>query len=331
LWPRSRAELPKPFLPLVGERSLFEQTVDRSRDQELFNDPVLVTGSRLLNHVQDQLGDAANVRIVVEPEPKNTAPAVALAAFGLPGDAVMLVCPSDHHIGNLAAFKAAVRSAVGLAADGWLVCIGITPTRAEVGFGYLKTGEAIAGGFTVDQFVEKPDHARASQFVGSGDYFWNAGIFAFRADRFLQELETYRPAMFASIQAAWGARRETDACVHPGLAEFSKVAPESIDYAVMENAGRVAMVPADLDWSDIGNWQAVRNARPADALGNSRRGPAQLLDCRNVMVDSDGPRVHVLGMDDVIVVVDGNDVLVTRGDAASGVGKLAGAGTDSRA
>lgn len=325
LWPRSRADRPKPFLPLVGEHSLFEQTVERSRYAALFDDPVLVTGSRLLGHVRAQLGGAADLRIIVEPEPKNTAPAVALAAFGLPADAVMLVCPSDHHIGNVEAFKAAVRSAIGLASEGWLVCIGIVPTRAEIGFGYLKKGDAISDGFIVDQFVEKPDRARASQFVESGDYFWNAGIFAFQAGRFLEELETHRPSMFGSVGAAWAGRREDDACLHPGAAEFGEVVPESIDFAVMENASRVAMVPADLDWSDIGNWQAVRDARAKDEQGNSTRGPAKLVDCRNVLVDSDGPRVHVLGLDDVIVIVDGGDVLVTRGDAASGVGKLAGA------
>jgi mannose-1-phosphate guanylyltransferase/mannose-1-phosphate guanylyltransferase/mannose-6-phosphate isomerase len=312
-------------LALIGESSLFEQTLERCQDDKLFNDIVVVTGARLLEHVQGQLATASAVRILVEPEPRNTAASIALAALGLPADEVMLVCPSDHHIGDVKAFKEAVSDALELAREGWLVCIGIKPTRPEEGFGYLKRGASVLSGFRVDRFVEKPDRARASEFLRSGEYFWNAGIFAFRAGRFLEELGKHRPAMLEAVGTAFGSGREERGSFHPEAAAFGTVVGESVDYAVMENADRVAMIPADLSWSDIGNWRAVREARPSDEQGNSGRGPVEIIDCRNVLAESDGPRVHVLGVEDLIVIVDGNDVLVTRGDAAAAVGKLPGA------
>lgn len=299
--------------------------MERCQDETLFNDIVVVTGARLLEHVQGQLATGPTVRILVEPEPRNTAAAIALAALGLPGDELMLVCPSDHHIGNVEAFKTAVRDALELADAGWLVCLGIKPSRPEEGFGYLKRGAAVLSGFKVDRFVEKPNEARASEFLRSGEFFWNAGIFAFRASRFLEELEKHRPAMLEAIRTAFQNGQDEGMSFRPEAEAFSAIVPESVDYAVMENADRVAMIPADLSWSDIGNWRAVRDARLPDANGNSGRGPVEFVDCRNVLVESDGPRVHLLGLEDVIVIVDGNDILVTRGEAAAAVGKLAGA------
>jgi mannose-1-phosphate guanylyltransferase len=326
LWPRSRATKPKPFLPLLGDDTLFQATINRCSPDDGFGPPVVVTGKAHLEHVDDQLGSDPGAKIVVEPAAKNTAAAIALAALLLPEDAVMLVCPSDHHIANCDAFVASAKAAAGLAADGWLVSFGIEAKTPETGFGYLKQGDAISDqGFKVAQFVEKPDLERATGFLAEGGYAWNGGIFAFRVKDFLGELASHRPdildAVRASVeQGSWDGRR-----FHPDAAAFAVIDGESVDYAVMEKTTRAAMVPADMTWSDIGNWLALHGARDRDEDGNHVAGAAELVDCRNVLVDTDGPKVSVIGLEDVIVVVDGNDVLVTTATGVQKVGKLFGA------
>lgn len=326
LWPRSRAAKPKPFLPLVGDSTLFEATLGRCGAEAGFAPPVVVTGAAHLPHVEEQLARAPDARIIVEPAAKNTAAAIALAALRLPDDAIMLVCPSDHHIADCAAFVAAARSAATLASEGWLVSFGIEAKTPETGFGYLKRGAPIGDlGFHVDQFVEKPDRERAQSFLDAGIYAWNGGIFAFRVRDFLGELQAHRPAMLEAVLKAVGHGREDAHRFHPEPGAFAAVESESVDYAVMENTARAAMVPADMGWSDIGNWLALHEARPRDAAGNATSGPVELVDCRNVLVDSDGPRVSVIGLEDVIVVVDGDEVLVTTAAGTQKVGKLSGA------
>ena len=326
LWPRSRAVKPKPFLPLVGEATLFEQTVARCARDAGFAAPIVVTGKAHLGHVEAQLAGDSEARVIVEPSARNTAAAIALAALRLPADAVMLVCPSDHHIADCAAFQQTARAAAELARQGWLVSFGIAATAPETGFGYLERGEAIGSeGFQVARFVEKPDRARAEAFLAGGGYAWNGGIFAFRAGTFLDELSAHRPEIAAHARAAVAQGREQGMEFHPDAAEFAQIASESVDYAVMENTSRAAMVSAQMGWSDIGSWEALHTARGGDASGNTVIGPAELVDCRNVLVESDGPRVSVIGLDDVVVVVDGNEVLVTTRAGAQLVGKLGGA------
>lgn len=326
LWPRSRAVKPKPFLPLLGDETLFEQAISRCPAASGFAAPVIVTGIAHLDHVEAQLGKAPDAQVIVEPAAKNTAAAIALAALRLPDDAVMLVCPSDHHIGNPAAFAASAKAAAALAGEGWLVSFGIAATAPETGFGYLKQGEEIgAHGFRVAQFVEKPELERAKAFLADGGYAWNGGIFAFRAGDFLRELAEHRPDIADAVRAAVAGGSEDGRRFHPDAVLFGAIKGESIDYAVMEKTTRAAMVPADMAWSDIGNWQALHAARAQDADGNAVNGRAELVDCRNVLVDSDGPRVSVIGLENVIVVVDGNDVLVTSAAGTQQVGKLDGA------
>ena len=326
LWPRSRAVRPKPFLPLIGEQTLFEQTVARCARDAGFAAPLVVTGTAHLPHVEQQLAGDGAARVIVEPSARNTAAAIALAALRLPADAVMLVCPSDHHIADRAAFQAAARAAAGLARQGWLVAFGIEATAPETGFGYLQQGEPVGtAGFKVARFVEKPDRARAEQFLAAGGYAWNGGIFAFCAGTFLDELARYRPDIAARARAAVADGRENGAEFHPNPTEFDLIDSESVDYAVMENTAHAAMVRADMGWSDIGNWEALHAARGGDDRGNTIIGPAELVDCRNVLVETDGPRVSVIGLNDVVVVVDGNEVLVTTRAGAQLVGKLGGA------
>lgn len=328
LWPRSRAVKPKPFLPLVGESTLFEATLARCADTAIFAAPVVVTGRVHLEHVTAQSADVADLQIIVEPAARNTAPAIALAAARLPEDAIMLVCPSDHHIADQAAFTRAAEAAAKLAADDWMVAFGIEAKRPETGFGYILQGEKIDGagaGCRIERFVEKPDRAKAEQFLADGGYSWNGGIFAFRAGAFLAELERHRPEMARLVAQSVAAGSRDGAHFHPDPSTFGAIEPDSVDYAVMENTQSAAVVAADMGWSDIGNWEALREARDRDESGNSIAGNGELIDCSNVMIDSDGPRVSVIGLDDVVVVVDGDEVLVVSATGAQQVGKLSGA------
>jgi mannose-1-phosphate guanylyltransferase/mannose-6-phosphate isomerase len=325
LWPRSRKTKPKPFLPLIGEQTMFEGTLARCGDGEQFAPPVIVTGAAHLEHVEEQSRSATGASVIVEPEAKNTAAAIALAAGRLPADAVMLVCPSDHHNADVPAFRAAAAAAARLAADDWLVAFGITASAPETGYGYIKRGEPLESGFRVERFVEKPDLATARSFLADGGYSWNGGIFAFRAGQFLSELARHRPALAAAAHDSVDMGRQDGNRFHPDAKSFATIEPESVDYAVMEETDRAAMVPASMGWSDIGSWAALRDATDADRDGNSVRGRADLVDCAGVFVDSDGPRVSVIGLKDVAIVVDGDEVLVTTMDGAQKVGKLAGA------
>tara|TARA_A100001391_G_scaffold1033_5_gene1499 strand:- start:52721 stop:53764 length:1044 start_codon:yes stop_codon:yes gene_type:complete len=326
LWPRSRKAVPKPFLPLVGEHTLFEATLHRAMDPGLFASPTVVTGAAHLGHVREQLTPICDGMTIVEPLAKNTAPAIALAAHRMPHpDALMLVCPSDHYIADVAAFHDAVGRAATLAGEGHMVAFGITATAPETGFGYIRSGAPLEGGYAVERFVEKPDLETAISFLADGNYSWNGGIFAFRADAFLAELAAHRPAMAEAVRASVEAGEMRGNEFYPAAEPFAAIDGDSIDYAVMENTARAAMVPVSMGWSDIGNWHALREAREGDALGNRIRGRAELVDCTGVLVETDGPRVNAIGLEDIAIVVDGDEVLVTTMDGAQKVGKLDGA------
>jgi mannose-1-phosphate guanylyltransferase/mannose-6-phosphate isomerase len=323
LWPRSRKSMPKPFLPLVSDQTLFEATLVRVAEPDMFAAPTVVTGAAHLPHVEAQLsGEAA---IIVEPEAKNTAAAIALAAARLPDDAVMLVCPSDHYIADVPAFHSAVQAAAGLAQQDHMVAFGITPTAPETGFGYIRHGEALDGGFAVEKFVEKPDLERAMQFLASGDYSWNGGIFAFRAGAFMAELAQHRPTLAKAVRGSVEQGAADGARFHPQAEAFAVIESESVDYAVMEETERAAMVPVSMGWSDIGNWHALRDARDSDPDGNCTQGRVELLDCRGVLAETDGPRINAIGLEGVAIIVDGDEVLVTTMEGAQKVGKLSGA------
>lgn len=322
LWPRSRADLPKPFLPLIGERTLFQRALDRVSNSSVFAKPMVVAGAAHAEHVDAQ---AADHKMIVEPCGKNTAPAIALAASMVPPGTILLVCPSDHYIADVPAFLAGVKKAAVLAREGLLVSFGVEPTRPETGYGYIQRGEAVGAGNRVARFVEKPDAVTAGEFIADGGFVWNAGIFIFRAGALLDELRRHRPEMAAQIAASVKAGREEAGQFYPDAESFDAITGESIDYAVMEHTTQAAVVAADMGWSDIGDWNALMAARRGSADGNVVSGKADLAGCSGVMVDSDGPRVSVVGLDDVIVVVDKGEVLVISRDAAQMVGKLPGA------
>jgi mannose-1-phosphate guanylyltransferase/mannose-1-phosphate guanylyltransferase/mannose-6-phosphate isomerase len=328
LWPVSSKAVPKPFLPLVSAETLFEQAVRRVAGDARFAPPIVVAGAAHADLIAAQIGDAPGARLVIEPAARNTAPAIALAAALLPSEAVMLVCPSDHHIADAAAFRAAALAAAALAREDWLVSFGIAADRPETGYGYLRRGEPLAGGYAIREFVEKPDRARAEAYLASGEYSWNGGIFAFRAGHLLAELAAHRPDMARLVGEAVAGGRSEGARFHPAAEPFAAIAGDSIDYAVMENTARAAMVPADMGWSDIGNWAALADALAdgADAAGNvARGGPVDLAQCDGVFAMTDGPRISAVGLSDVCIIVSGGEVLVTTRDGAQAVGKLPGA------
>lgn len=322
LWPRSRADVPKPFLPLVGSTTLFEEALVRCRDAG-FGKPMVVTGAAHLELVRRQIEGFDVREILVEPAPRHTAAALAAAALRLPPATIMLACPSDHHIGDSDAFAKACSAAADLATDGSLVCLGVPATAPETRFGYIRAGEPLGpAGYRVAQFVEKPDSTTAEAYLASGEFVWNAGIFAFRAEDYLAELERHRPALASSARQSVVGGRKEGTHFYPEATAFGEIEAESVDHAVMESTDRAATVLADMDWSDVGEWRSVKRMRPQDRSGNSVRGPAEILDCRNILVDSDGPTIHAVGLEDLIIVVDGDDILVASAGSADEIATL---------
>ena len=320
LWPASTPARPKPFIDLLGHETLFQRALARVADPEIFAPPLVVGGTGHVGLIEAQAGAHS---LIVEPEARNTAPAIALAAARLDPRTVMLVCPSDHHVADTDAFVSGVRSAAALAADGWLVSLGIKPERAETGYGYIERGDPLGSGFRTARFVEKPDRETAASYVAGGRHLWNGGIFAFAAGRYLEELARYRPGMVRLVTEAVDGGREQDGRFYPASAPFSQIEADSVDYAVMEQTDRAAVVEVDMGWSDVGSWPALQALLAEGAGNNAAKAPARLSSCSRVMVRSDGPRVSVLGLSDVIVVVENGEVLVMASDAAQDVASLA--------
>jgi mannose-1-phosphate guanylyltransferase len=309
LWPMSQPERPKQFLPLASDATMFEATVARCADTARFAPPMVVANARHADLIEAQLG-GTEATLVLEPLARNTAPAIALAALLADPAAPLLVMPSDHVIADEAAFMAAVDAALPLVQDGWLATFGIAPDGPETGYGYIQVGEAIGTGVhKVARFVEKPDRARAEAMIASSDHVWNGGIFLFRADAFLGALAVHAPDMLAAAQVAVSDAKHEGSRVLPDETAFAASPSESIDYAVMEKAERVAVVPVAMGWSDVGSWDALHTIN-ADADGHAHQGNVLALDTTNCLIRSDGIRIAAVGVHDLIVVASGNDVLI---------------------
>ncbi|WP_312236454.1 mannose-1-phosphate guanylyltransferase/mannose-6-phosphate isomerase [Stenotrophomonas sp.] len=316
LWPLSREAYPKQFLALAGELTMLQATWQRVAPIA-GRAPLVVANEehRFVAAEQLQQLGVQPLAILLEPVGRNTAPAIAVAALEATrdgDDAVLLVLPSDHVIADEAAFRAAVLRALPAAREGKLVTFGIVPTGPETGYGYIKAasaGEVRA----VDRFVEKPDAATAQQYVQSGEYFWNSGMFLFKASRYLAELEKFNPAMLSASRTAWEqARRDAD-FTRLGKEAFTAVPSDSIDYAVMEKTADAVVVPLDAGWNDVGSWTALRDVSPQDADGNAHHGDVIAIDCRNTYAY--GERlIALVGLDDVIVVETDDAVMVGRSD-----------------
>ncbi|HEX8300590.1 mannose-1-phosphate guanylyltransferase/mannose-6-phosphate isomerase [Sphingomonas sp.] len=314
LWPLSRAERPKQLLALTAEETMLQLTARRTAG-ERFAAPIVVANAAHADLVDEQLADvaAAAQALILEPIGRNTAPAIALAAIAAGGGAdPLLVMPSDHVIADIAAFHRAIQAALPLVAQGWLVTFGIAPDAPETGYGYIKVGEAIGEGVhRVESFVEKPPREKAEAMLASGDHAWNGGIFLFRADIYLGALASYAPEMLAAAQDAMAKGRRQGARIWPDAVAFAASPADSIDYAVMEKAPRVAVVPVSMGWSDVGSWDALHAISEADEAGNVVRGDVVAIDTANCMVRAEpGKKVALVGVSDLIVVASGDDILI---------------------
>lgn len=317
LWPLSRKNLPKQFLALGGDKTLFQQTIDRTLGLGGVGVPIVVCSEEHRFLVAEQLRalKVEGASILLEPMPRNTAPAIALAAWQAlanDADAMLLVLPADHLIGDTASFAEGVGKALPLAEQGWLTTFGIEPEAPETGFGYIKRAEVIgSGGFRVERFVEKPDATRAREYVKSGDYAWNSGMFLFKASRYLEELQQHAPAMHAASKAAFDKAKADLDFVRIDKDAFSASPDNSIDYAVMEKTAHAAVVPVSCAWSDIGSWDALWAASVRDPDGNRLEGDVIAIDSRNCFVrGTDRRLVAALGLEDIVIVDTPDAVLV---------------------
>lgn len=314
LWPLSTAARPKQFLPLVTEQSMIQETAQRVADRDRFAPPIVVANAAHADEIETQLGSigCAPAALLLEPCGRNTAPAIALAALAVDDpETPLLVMPSDHVIGDPEAFRAAVQAALPFARDGWLVTFGITPDAPETGYGYIRLGETIGERVRrVERFVEKPDRATAEAMLAEGGHAWNGGIFLFRADAFLTALATHAPDIHAAATAAMSAAKRRAGRLQPDPEAFAACRSDSIDYAVMEKAERVAVTPVTMGWSDVGCWDALHALGPVDDAGNLVSGPVALREASGNLVRSSGPKVAALGITDLIVVATDDAVLI---------------------
>lgn len=315
-WPMSRAGRPKQFLPIVSRRTMLQETVRRLRPLVTGPDIFVICSQRYVSLVVEQLPDLDRDQIIVEPAARNTAPCVGLAALylkrrGSPQE-VMAALPADHVIEREEEFHEMLRAAEALAQEGWLVTFGIQPRHPATGYGYLKRGERIGlfqgkEAFRVDRFTEKPDAEKARQFLREGDYFWNSGMFVWRLDRILEEMrrcmpETYRGLL--EIDRCWDDSRRVGQI-------FEALEKTSIDYGVMERAEKVAMLPCDLGWNDVGNWKAVAEVSGGDQQGIFATVPVVAVDSRNVLVHTVGEKlVALVGVEDLVYVETDDAVLI---------------------
>ncbi len=314
LWPLSTPQSPKQFLALTAEETMFQLTVRRVMDRSRFAAPVIVANAAHAEIVEAQLVEIGitDAILLLEPCARNTAPAIALAALALDDPkSPMLVMPSDHVIADGEAFAAATAALLPLVEDGWLATYGISPTGPETGYGYIQTGEVQATGVhAVACFVEKPDAARAAEMIASGDHVWNGGIFLFRADIYLGVMAVHAPDMLAAAQVAMDRAERFDNQILPDAEAFAACPSDSIDYAVMEKADRVAVAPVSMGWSDVGSWDSLHEIGTKDNGGNTTIGAVRLSEASGNLIHADGIRVSVHGVNDLIIVANGSEVLI---------------------
>lgn len=329
LWPLSRASKPKQFLPLTSDLTLFQETLRRLEGFETLAAPVIVSNEAHRFFVLEQL-DEIGIRqatVLIEPEGRNTAPAIAAAALAVQRtdpEGLILVLPSDHAIGDSAAFRAAVRQGIPAAEAGWLVTFGITPTAPETGYGYIRRGGALPespGCHKVQAFLEKPSRSRAEALIEAGDCDWNAGIFLMSAALYLRELEMYQPQMLEACRRAVAGAQPDLGFLRLEAAAFLEAPAISIDYAVMEKTRHAAVIPCCMDWSDLGSFTALW-AHDAASSAPVEQGRGYQQDSRNTYVRSSGPLVAALGVQDLAVIATDDAVLVAGKEHLQDVGGL---------
>jgi mannose-1-phosphate guanylyltransferase/mannose-6-phosphate isomerase len=333
LWPLSRSMHPKQFLKLTGERSLFQQTLARFQSP-VHKDPVVVCNREHRFIVQEQL-DAIGVTsrtLIMEPFGRNTAPAIALTALYLleqNRDEVMLVQPADHAISDTTLFHHAIEQGLVAAESGDIVLFGIRPDKPETGFGYIKcsfgnTQRRNSPGrqLSVEGFVEKPTVEKARQYVASGDYYWNSGMFMVKASRYLEELNTYAPDIYQTCVLALKSSVHTSDGLYIDPASFEHCPDDSIDYAIMEHTRHACLIPLESDWSDVGSWSALWDLGDKDTDGNVTQGDALLINSRDCYIHGNERLVSLLGVDNLVVIDTKDAVLIAHKDSVQDIKSL---------
>ncbi len=314
LWPLSRGHHPKQFLPLVSEKTMIQETLNRLDGVIGLKPPIAVCNEEHRFMMAEQLWEIGckPSAIILEPVGKNTAPAVAMAALAASSkDDVLLVLPADHVIENKKAFQQSVEQAKQLANQDFLVTFGIIPNGPETGYGYIKGGEQVReGSFAVASFVEKPNIETAKEYVRSGDYFWNSGMFAFKAGRYLEELEKFNPEMLSSCKKAYEAATRDLDFTRLDKELFSACPADSIDYAVMEKTDQAVVIPIDVGWNDVGSWSALWEVTQKDQDENAIHGDVLTIDTKNSFVHAEGRLVVTIGVQDLVVVETDDAVMV---------------------
>lgn len=320
LWPMSTPKCPKQFLALTGKQTMFQMTLDRVADRARYTAPVVVAGQSHADLVTQQLeqSEITDAQIILEPCARNTAPAIALAALATDANAKLLIMPSDHVINYNAAFQSAIDAAAPMVDNCWLATFGISPTGPETGYGYIQSGEELASGiYKVHRFVEKPNQERAQEMLLSGDYVWNGGIFLFRADAYISALAKFAPDILAATKTSMELAQIDGNIIRPNADAFASSPADSIDYAVMEKSDKVAVVPTNMGWSDIGSWDALidyDDGRSADLVMD--------IDGNDNLFRSDGIRIHAVGVEGLIAVASGNDILILPRGKSQDVKKI---------
>jgi mannose-1-phosphate guanylyltransferase/mannose-6-phosphate isomerase len=315
LWPKSRKKFPKQLLKLNGESSMLQRTVSRVADLQ---NPIVVCNEEQRFMIAKQLQEVdCNATMIVEPCARNTAPAIAVAALqaiSKGDDPLLLVQPADHLIGDQEAFEAALQAALKLANTGKLVTFGVPPSVADTGFGYIKivggSGGSCSEGERIEQFVEKPDLTTAKEYLSSGDYFWNSGMFVFKASVYLNELQHQHEEMFFHCQSAFRRSILEAGVIRLSEQVFSLCPNNSIDYAIMEKTANAWLVPLHSSWKDLGNWSALWEAAEKDVDNNVQWGDVLAEDCQSSFFQSDGRLIAAIGLKDLIVVDTKDAILV---------------------
>jgi mannose-1-phosphate guanylyltransferase/mannose-6-phosphate isomerase len=314
LWPLSRADLPKQFIALTGEKSLFEETYERCSDPHLFNTPVIICSQPHRFLIKKLINEDSN--IIMEPCGRNTAAALAIAALSAADpDDILIIMPSDHFIPDTEAFHNDIKAARALASSGHIVTLGIKPTKPHTGFGYIQKGQGNQNGYDIEAFHEKPDLETAQAYLETDAYFWNAGIFMAKASTFLQELNKHAPDILKQTHAAWGRRIDDlgDTLLDP--VSFEQVRSESFDYAVAEKTEHAAMIEASFEWNDLGQWEALWSVSPKDENGNTHQGTIYAHDTENTyMRAEDGMALTAVGLKDVVAVAMKDAVFIAPKD-----------------
>lgn len=320
LWPLSRAAHPKQFLSLHGKSTMLQETVNRLDGLDISSSTIICNEEHRF-FVAEQLREINKLgSIILEPVGKNTAPAIALAAFrSIKEDPLLLVLAADHVIQDNAGFEKAVSSAITLAESGKLVTFGIVPNEAHTGYGYIKRGKGCGAGFNVDMFVEKPPLDLAQEYIASAEYYWNSGMFLFKASRYLEELQKFRPDIYHACKASLDNTEADLDFLRINKENFEACPSESVDYAVMEKTEEAIVVPMDAGWSDIGSWSSLWDVSKKDENGNSSHGDTLLHDSNNSFIRSDGKLVAAVGIDDLVIIDTKDALLVAHRDAVEDV------------